>query len=68
MAFRPRLRPTDTKGHTETGSRLKVSSDRLEKTGVELTTPGVQGDQLYHQTTEASRLTGKLQDIEYAYI
>ena len=33
------LRPT----HMETGPRFIVSSERLEKPGIELTTPGLQG-------------------------
>ena len=36
------LRPTNSYGHTETGPRFKVSSERLEKPGIELTTPGLQ--------------------------
>ena len=36
------LRPTNSLGHTETGPRFKVSSERLEKPGIELTTPGLQ--------------------------
>ena len=31
------LCPTNSYGHTETGPRLKVSSERLEKPGIELT-------------------------------
>ena len=37
----------------ETGPRLKVSSDRLEKPGIELATPGLQGKWLIHYTTAA---------------
>ena len=36
------------------GHLFKVSSERLEKPWVELKTPGLQGEQLYHYTTEAS--------------
>ena len=36
------LRPTNSYGHTETGPRFKVSSERLEKPGIELRTPGLQ--------------------------
>ena len=36
------LRPTNSWGHTETGPRFKVSSERLEKPGIELTTPDLQ--------------------------
>ena len=43
------------KGHTETGPRFKVTSERLEKPGIELTTPGSEGKWLNHYTTEASR-------------
>ena len=48
------LRPTNSYGHTETGPRFKVSSERLEKPGFELTTPGLQGGWLNHYTKEAS--------------
>ena len=48
------LRPTNSYGYTETGPRFKVSSERLEKPGIELTTPGLQGEWLNHYTTEAS--------------
>ena len=37
----------------ETRPRLKVSSDRLVKTGIEPTTPGLQGEQFIHKTTAA---------------
>ena len=37
----------------ETGPRLKVSSDRLEKLGIEPATPGLQGKWLIHYTTAA---------------
>ena len=36
------------------GPRFKVSSVRLEKPGIELTTPGLEGKWLNHYTTEAS--------------
>ena len=36
------LRLTNSLGHTETGPRFKVSSERLEKPGIELTTPGLE--------------------------
>ena len=35
-------------------TRLRVSSKRLEKSGVEPTTPGLEGEKLNHYTTEAS--------------
>ena len=38
------LRLTNSYGHTETGPRFKVSSERLEKPGIELTTPGLKGE------------------------
>ena len=37
----------------ETGPRLKVSSNRLEKPGIESATPGLQGEQFIHETTVA---------------
>ena len=40
----------------ETGSRLKVSSDRLVKMGIEPATPGLQGKRLIHYMTAASVL------------
>ena len=36
------------------GPRFKVSSERLEKPGIELTTPGLEGKWLNHYTKEAS--------------
>ena len=37
---------------------FKVSSENLEKPGIELTTPGIEGKWLNHYATEASILTG----------
>ena len=37
----------------ETGPRLKVSSDRLQKPGIKPVTPGLQGKWLIHYTTAA---------------
>ena len=37
----------------ETGPRLKVSSDRLEKPGIEPAIPGLQGKWFIHYTTVA---------------
>ena len=37
----------------ETGPRLKVSSDRLVKPGIEPATPGLQGKRFIHYTTAA---------------
>ena len=34
--------------------RLRVSSERLEKHEIELTTPGLEGEQPNHYSTEAS--------------
>ena len=36
------------------GPRFRVSSERLEKPGIEPTTPGLEGKQLNHYATEAS--------------
>ena len=38
----------------ETGPRLKVSSDRLVKPGIEPATPGLQGKRFTHYTTSTS--------------
>ena len=38
----------------KTGPRLKVSSDRLVKLGIEPATPGLQGKQFIRYTTAAS--------------
>ena len=35
------------------GPWLRVSSERLEKPGIEPTTPGLEGEQLNHYATEA---------------
>ena len=35
------------------GPRLRVSSERLEKPGIEHTTPGLEGEQLNHYAMEA---------------
>ena len=40
----------------ETVSWFKVSSERLEKPGIEPTTPGLQGELLNHYATEATML------------
>ena len=37
----------------ETGPQLKVSSDRLEKLGIKLAIPSLQGEQFSHYTTAA---------------
>ena len=40
----------------ETGTRLKVLSDRLVKPGIEPATPGLQGKRFIHYTTAAPTL------------
>ena len=37
----------------ENGPQLKVSSDRLVKSGIEPTTPGLQGEEFINYTTAA---------------
>ena len=37
------------------GPRFGVSSERLEEPGIEPTTPGLEGEQLNHYATEASK-------------
>ena len=44
----------------ETGPRLKVSSDRLEKPGIEPGTPGLQGKWLIHYTTADHEMTSRV--------
>ena len=39
------------------GPRLKVSSDRLVKPGIEPAIPGLQGQRFIHYTTAASKKT-----------
>ena len=39
--------------HMETGPRLKVTSDRLVKPGIEPSTIGLQGKRFIHYTTAA---------------
>ena len=41
----------------ETGPRLKVSSDRLVKPGIEPATPGLQGKRFIHYTIAAPDIT-----------
>ena len=38
------------------GPRFRVSSERLEKPGIEPTTPGLEGEQVNHYATEASEI------------
>ena len=42
------------RGHTETGPRFKVSSERPEKRGIDLATPGLVVQRVIHYTTAAS--------------
>ena len=42
------------------GPRFKVSSERLEKPGIEPRTPRLQYAKLNHYTTEASRLESEV--------
>ena len=55
------LHPINSYGHTEMGPRFKVPSERLEKPGIEPTTPGLQGEWLYNYTTEAFIYCGSQQ-------
>ena len=41
------------RGHTETGPRFKVSSERPEKWGIDLATPGLVVQSVIHYTTAA---------------
>ena len=41
------------RGHTETGPRFKVSSERPEKRGIDLATPGLVVQRVIHYTTAA---------------
>ena len=41
------------RGHTETGPRFKVSSERPEKQGIDLATPGLVVQCVIHYTTAA---------------
>ena len=43
---------------SDMGPRFRVSSERLEKPGIEPTTPGLEGEQLNHYATEASEIWG----------
>ena len=43
------------RGHTETGPRFKVSSERPEKRGIDLATPGLVVQRVIHYTTAAPR-------------
>ena len=41
-------RPTNSLGHMNTGPRLKGSSDKPVKPGIEPLTPGLQGERFIH--------------------
>ena len=41
------------RGHTETGPRFEVSSERPEKRGIDLATPGLVVQRVIHYTTAA---------------
>ena len=43
------------RGHTETGPRFKVSSERPEKRGIDLATPGLVVQRVIHYTTAAPK-------------
>ena len=44
---------SEQRGHTETGPRFKVSSERPEKRGIDLATPGLVVQRVIHYTTAA---------------
>ena len=48
------LRPTNSLFHMEMGPQFKVSSERLEKLWLKLTTPVLQGELLNHYNIDAS--------------
>ena len=48
------------RGHTETGPRFKVSSERPEKRGIDLATPGLVVQRVIHYTTAAPREIRKI--------
>ena len=47
------------RGHTETGPRFKVSSERPEKRGIDLVTPGLVVQRVIHYTTAAPEIRGE---------
>ena len=47
----------------ETGPRLKVSSDRLVKPGIEPATPGLQGKRFIYYTMAAPSCHARLQEF-----
>ena len=56
-------------GHTETGPRFKVSSERPEKRGIDLATPGLVVQRVIHYTTAAPNYTGRNKQVitEFTY-
>ena len=52
------------RGHTETGPRFKVSSERPEKRGIDLATPGLVVQRVIHYTT-AAPANGTIYNIRY---
>ena len=51
----PGLTSHQQRGHTETGPRFKVSSERPEKRGIDLATPGLVVQRVIHYNTAAPR-------------
>ena len=54
-------------GHTETGSRFKVSSERPEKRGIDLAIPGLLVQLVIHYATAASYGIGQSVTIAGEY-
>ena len=48
--------PPTAKVYTRTGLRFQVLTERMSKPWIDLTTPGLQGEQLYHCTTYSAVL------------
>ena len=55
------------RGHTETGPRFKVSSERPEKRGIDLATPGLVVQRVIHYTTAAPADFRHSQSILFAF-
>ena len=53
------------RGHTETGPRFKVSSERPEKRGIDLATPGLVVQRVIHYTTAAPILDLQCNSVYY---
>ena len=45
--------PLTARSYRDVDHGLKSHNERLEKPGIELMTPGLQGEEHYHYTTEA---------------